>query len=258
MPLLAPLLAALLAQAQTPAAPAPVTWSGTAAVGVISLTGNADTQTFSANAALQRKSTDWIWGFKASGAYGRASPAGGGDPQVTAMMASAEARGDRRFGDTLSLYLLLGVDADHLKSIEGRPVAELGVSQIWFDDKIGDFQKSTLRTDLGFRGGREYRFQYYPAQMDLPDVDMLAPRVGVFYRYAFTKDVIFSEEASALVNVVGDTSGRTLLTSTTKLSSHLTRTLSFGVGFAVNHDTQPPPPKVKTDTALTVGLEVGI
>ncbi len=258
MPLLASLLGALLAQ--TPVAPAPVTWAGTVTLGFISLTGNADTQTFSAAGAFQRKSPDWIWGFKASGAYGRATPATGGDAQVTAMMGSLEARGDRRFSDTLSLYLLLGLDADHLKSIEGRPIAELGVSQIWFDQKIGDFQKSTLRTDLGVRAGREYRFQYYPTQQDLPDVDMLAPRVGVFYRYAFTKDVIFTEEASALVNVInsGDTSGRTLLTSVTKLSSRLVGSLSLGVGFAVNHDTQPPPPKVKTDTALTVGLEVGI
>ena len=93
--------------------------------------------------------------------------------------------------------------------------------------------------------------QYYPTQADLPDVDLVAPRVGVAYRYAFTKDVIFAEEASAMVNVVGDTSGRVMLGSTTKLSSHLTSSVAFGVGFMISHDTQPPPPKVKTDTALT-------
>jgi putative salt-induced outer membrane protein YdiY len=248
------LLALLLAQA----APAPVTWTGTVALGLIALTGNSQTVTFSTNGAFERKSSEWIWGIKASAAYGRATPATGGESQVTALAGNLQARGDRRFTDTLSLYLLLGIDADHLKSIEGRPTAEPGLSQIWFDEKVGDLQKTTFKTDLGLRVGREYRFQYYPTQLDLPDVDMIAPRLGAAYRYAFTKDVIFTEEASALVNVIGDTSGRTLLSSTTKLSSHITTTVAFGVGFAVVHDTQPPPAKVKTDTALTVGLEVGI
>ena len=257
---LAPLLAALLAQAapETPAAPAPVTWTGTVNLGFISLTGNADTQTFSTGGKFERKSPDWIWGIKAAAAYGRAAPAGGGDSQVTALMADLEARGDRRFGSTLSLYLLLGVDSDHVKSIAWRPVGELGVSQLWLEEKEGDFIKHSLRTDLGLRVGREYRFQYYPTVADPPDVDMVAPRVGLAYRYAFTKDIIFTEDASALVNAVGDTSGRTLLSSTTKLSSHLTKTVAFGVGFTVNYDSQPPPTKVTTDTATTVGLEIGI
>jgi len=250
------LLALLLAQ--TPAAPAPVTWTGTAALGLIALTGNAQTVTFSTNGAFERKGPEWIWGVKASAAYGEGTPAGGGESQVTALAGSLQARGDRRFSETLSLYLLLGVDADHLKSIEARPVAELGLSQIWFLRKEGDLEKTSFKTDLGLRVGREYRFQYYPSQKDLPDVDVLAPRLGLAYRYAFTKDVIFTEEASALVNLIGDTSGRTILTSTSKLSSHITTTVAFGVGFVVTHDTQPPPPKVETDTALTVGLEVGI
>ena len=256
----APLVAALLAQAapETPAAPAPVTWTGTVALGFISFTGNSDAQTFSTTGKFERKSPDWIWGIKAAAAYGRATPAGGGDAQVTALMGSFEARGDRRFGSTLSLYLLLGIDADHVKSIRSRPVAELGVSQLWLEEKEGDFVKHSLRTDLGLRVGREYRHQYYPGEMNLENVDMVAPRVALAYRYAFSKDVIFTEEASALVNAVGTTSGRVLLTSTTKVSAHLTKTVAFGVGFTVNHDTQPPAPKVDTDTALTVGLEIGI
>lgn len=257
---LAPLLAALLAQAapETPAAPAPVTWTGTVNLGFISLTGNADTQTFSAGGKFERKSTDWIWGIKAAAAYGRGAPAGGGDAQVTALMADLEARGDRRFGSTLSLYLILGIDTDHVKSIEARPVAELGISQLWYEAKEGDFVQQSFRTDLGFRAGREYRFQYYPTPANIDDVDMLAPRVGLAWRYAFTKDTIFTEEASALVNAIGDTSGRTLVTSTSKISSHLTKTVAFGVGFVVSYDSQPPPKKVDTDTALTVGLEIGI
>jgi hypothetical protein len=61
---------------------------------------------------------------------------------------------------------------------------------------------------------------------------------------------------SALGNVVGQ--ARLLFTSTSKLSSRLTEKVSLGVSFVVNDDTVPPKDKVPTDTALTIGLEVGI
>src|SRR5262249_31958931 len=150
------------------------------------------------------------------------------------------------------------IDADRLKSIEARRQAELGVGYIWFDEKEGDLQKTSFRTDLGMRAGREYRFQYYPTEQNIDDVDLLAPRLGIAYRYAFNKDVIFTEEASALLNVVGNDSGRWIQTSTTKLSSRLSGKISLGVGFTVTNDTHPAPGKVRLDTATTVGLEVGI
>ena len=240
------------------AAPNPVIWSGTVALGLIALTGNSQTITFSTNGAFERKSRDWIWGIKTFAAYGNNTAAGAGISTVTALAAGLQIRGDRRFSDVLSVYLLGGVDTDHLKSIESRPFGESGVSIIWFDEKIGDLEKSIFRTDLGFRYGHEYRFFYYgagaPARQD--GVDIVAPRVGAFYRYAISKDVIFSEDASALENLVGTT--RALVTSTTKLSSRLTEKVALGVGFAVNYDSAPPPLKVSTDTALTVSLEIGL
>ena len=240
------------------APPDPVIWSGTVALGLIALTGNAQTITFSTNGAFERKSPDWIWGIKTFAAYGNTTAAGAGSSTVTALAAGLQARGDRRFSDVLSVYLLAGADTDHLKSIESRPFGEGGVSIIWFDQKVGDLEKSTFKTDLGFRYGHEYRFLYYgagaPARQD--GVDIVAPRAGAFYRYAISKDVIFSEDASALENLVGTT--RALVTSTTKLSSRLTDKVALGVGFAVNYDSAPPPMKVSTDTALTVGLEIGL
>ena len=240
------------------APPHPVIWSGTVALGLIALTGNSQTITFSTNGAFERKSPDWITGIKTYAAYGNNTAAGSGSSTVTALAAGLQVRGDRRFSDVLSIYLLGGVDTDHLKSIESRPFGEAGVSIIWFDEKIGDLEKSTFKTDLGFRYGHEYRFLYYgagaPARQD--GVDIVAPRVGAFYRYAISKDVIFSEDASALENLVGTT--RALVTSTTKLSSRLTDKVALGVGFAVSYDSAPPPLKVNTDTALTVGLEIGL
>lgn len=267
MPMITALLGALVAQATpappAPAAnPAPVTWSGTVTLGLIALTGNSQTLTFSTNAGFERKSPEWIWGIKANAAYGQNTIAGQTEGQVTALAAGILARGDRRFTEQLSVYLLAGIDTDHVKSIEARPFGEVGISLIWFDTKEGDLQKSLFRTDLGFRYGREYRFQYYPVHVGpnqdpaFKEVDLVAPRVGAFFRYAINKDVIFTEEASALGNLVGE--ARLLFTSTTKLSSRLTEKVSLGVGFVLNDDTVPPKGKVPVDTALTIGLEIGI
>ena len=87
-------------------------------------------------------------------------------------------------------------------------------------------------------------------------MDIVAPRVGALLRYALNKDVIFSNEASVLGNLVGVS--RLLFTNTAKLSSRLTERVSLGVAFVINEDSVPPPGKVSVDTALTVGLEVGI
>ncbi len=261
------LLAALLAQPApaTPLVPPPAAqpaiWSGTVALSLIALTGNSRTLTFSTNGAFERKSPSWIWGIKAFGAYGRTAPGGEGPTEVTALNAGVEARGDRRLSQMISMYLLLGVDTDHLKSIEWRPFGEVGVGMIWWDEKVGDLQKSMFRTDLGFRYGREYRFQYYPVHIGPSDpafatVEIVAPRAGAVFRYAFNKDVIFTEDASALANVSGE--ARLLLVSTSKLTTRLAGRISFAVAFMVSDDTVPPQGKVPTDTALTVGIEIGI
>jgi hypothetical protein len=162
--------------------------------------------------------------------------------------------------DTTSVYLLAGVDADHLASIESRPVGEVGAAYIWFDLKQGDLAKTSLRTDLGFRYGREYRFQYYGpvapgASRNQGEVDIVAPRAGAAFRYAFSKDIIFTEDVSAALNVVDQT--RLLFSSTSKLATHLTQKVALGVSFVLTDDTAPAPGKVSLDTATTIGLEVG-
>lgn len=254
---------AAVAAPAAPAAPAkPVVWSGTVSLGLIALTGNSQTITFSTTGAFERKSPDWIWGIKAFGAYGQTTPGGATKSEVTALNAGIQARGDRRFTEALSLYLLAGIDTDHLKSIESRPFGEAGVGIIWWDEKVGDLQKSTFRTDLGFRYGREYRFQYYPVPVGptqdpaFASVEIVAPRIGAFFRYAINKDVIFTEDASALGNIVGE--ARLLFVSTSKITTRLTDKVSLGVAFTVNDDTVPPKGKVPADTALTVGIEIGI
>ncbi len=223
---------------------------------LISLTGNASTLTFSGTGSATRKWESWALGLKAFGTYGQSRPPESTESQVTALAAGAQVRGDRSLTKTVSAYLSTGGEANHVKSIEFLGFGEGGAGIVWVERAEGDLQKLLLRTDLGLRYAREYQFQYYPEPLDLPDRDLLGPKVGAVLKYALSKDIAIAEEAELLASLLGPS--RLLFSSTTKLSSRLTESVTLGVAFTLNSDSLPAPGKVSTDTALIVGLEVAL
>ncbi|MCP3145154.1 DUF481 domain-containing protein, partial [Pyxidicoccus xibeiensis] len=260
----APAAAAPAAPAEPATAAAPEAkkdvWDVTIGAGLISLTGNASTFTFSGLASAQRKTENWIYAFKAYSSYGRSRPPElEGDEslsEVVALNAGAELRGDRRFTQVLSGYLLGAVETDHVKSVESRTSGEGGLGVLWWDDKSPEGKVSYLRTDAAFRYAYETRFQYYPDRLDLEDVDLGGPRFGAVFRYGLSKNVVFKEDVEVIISVIGDT--RVLANSQTQLSVGLTEALSLGASFLVKHDSAPPAGKVNTDTALALNLEVAL
>src|SRR5512143_971461 len=85
--------AVLPARFEVPAAPAPVpapaapaksAWTGTVGLGLMSLTGNSRSITFTTNAAAERKSEDWIVGAKLLAAYGENRTASGAPAETVA------------------------------------------------------------------------------------------------------------------------------------------------------------------------------
>lgn len=230
-------------------------WTGTAALGMISLTGNSRSIAVNGTGSVERKSESWIFGMKAALAYGEAKAPGNSEWAVNALNASLQARGAYRFTERYSGYLLAGIDTDHLNSIEERPYGEAGVGILWLDEMQGDLSKLRLNTDIAFRYGRELRFQYYPTPENLPNVTIAAPRVGAAFRYALNKDVIFTEDAELLTDVSGD--ARWLITSMTKIAARLVNPLAISVAMQVKYDSLPATGKVNTDTALIFGVEAG-
>ena len=247
----------ICAQAPAAAAPAPPKWTGSVGFSLVSITGNATAVTLNGTGLAEYKTPEWIYGLKASATYGVSkAPTPDATSQVLALAGSLQARVDRRLNEMISAYLLGGAEADHVKSVEFRGIGEAGVGIIWFSEKEGDLEKLLFRTDLGFRYAHESRFQYYPTPMSLPAVELYAPKLGVAFRYAFSKEVKFLETAEVLPSVSGD--GRVMVNNLTKLTAHLIQALSASLGFTVNYDSVPAPGKVSTDTALSVGLEYEI
>jgi hypothetical protein len=247
----------------TPATPAeapPSTWSGLVNFSLISITGNATSVTLAGTGAVQLKTSDWIFGLKAAGAYGEAKPANS-DPnasaEVVALNASLQLRVDRKLSEMISAYVLGGAETDHVKSVEFRGIGEAGVAIYWINVKEADFTKWLLRTDVAFHYAHESRFQYYPSPtMSLPSATLYAPKLGVAFRYSLSKDIVFAEDAEFLPNVGGES--RFVINSLTKLTTRLVGQLNLAVGFTVNYDSAPAASKVPTDTTLSVGLEYKI
>jgi hypothetical protein len=250
--LAAALLLPTLARAEDPK---PAEWKGTVGAGLILMTGNSQTTTFTGSGAASRETMGWILSAKAAGAYGenRAAPAG---LQTNAYNAAGQLRLDRKIPEIWSVYLLGGLETDHIASVELRGLVEPGVSAQWIDVKEADWQKVGLRTDVGFRWATEKRYRYYPTPGEaLPGADLVAPRLGLAFRYAFSKEVFFTEDAEILPNVVGDS--RVLVKSLSKLSSRLGKSVTTGISYAVAHDSRPAVGKKKTDGILTAVVEVG-
>lgn len=239
-----------------PAAAPGAAWTGTVGLGLISLTGNSSTVTFTTSAAAERKSEHWILSGKLAAAYGQNRAAADGGTETVAEAAGLTLRLDRRFGPRYGAYVLGAAEADHVKSVEIRSTGEVGATVVWVDAKGPTGWATSLRTDLGFRIAEERRYQYFPtpAPADPPSVMLYAPRAGLAFRYALSKDVLFSEDAEILPNVVGES--RVVVNSLSKISTRLSRSLAFGVGFTVNHDSAPAEGKVATDTALALTLDV--
>ncbi len=246
------------------AKPAPDLWRGNVGFGLAYLTGNSQQLTVTAQGGADRNWGKWGIGLKANGAYGLSNPSAnisGSSTAVTARRATDLVRGDRSFGDGFaSIFVLGGLEFDHMKNIEARGYGEAGAGLTFFNTKQGDLEKVYLRLDLAMRAGYESRFQYFPAPAGVadPQIAILAPRAAIAFRYAFSKDVRFSEDLEFMPFLLQPTLGRLLINNTTKLNARLTESLSLSTALLINFDSDPPksiPARFPTDVALTVGVE---
>jgi len=253
-----------LAEAEKPPSP----WTTSTNLGLIFLSGNSSSITLNGRVAISYKTENWIFGGRVYGAYGRARLGGADNFSDIAMQGGADLRVDRRFNLMLSGYALSGIDFDHIRLIEARPFAELGTGVIWIDNKVGSAQKTLLSTDFGLRYAYESRFRYYPTATEiqslppedvpteprnLPNVQVVAPRAALVFRYMLTDGVTFGEDFEVLLNVIE--AKRFWVNSTTRILVRLNQVFSVSTALTFRHDSAPPEGAQKLDTMLSLGLD---
>lgn len=234
----------------------PDQWAGTVGLAFIYLQGSASTVTLNGTANLGRTWNGWSLDVRAGGAYGETRAASEGPPVLAALAGRAGVRGARDLTRTMSVFLGTAAETDHVKSLELRALWEGGAANEWWSVMEGDHQKVLLRSDLSILYGRELQYQYVPTPEDLPDRELLGPKLALIFRYALGRDVVLSEEADVLPSVLDEF--RALVSSRSKITAKLIAGLALGVAFELNYDSAPAVGKPRTDTALTVGVELAI
>jgi hypothetical protein len=239
-----------------PPAPGGAGWTGSVGLHLIALSGNSETLTVSTLGTASREWGPWKLGLKVTGAYGQTRVEDVAAAEVIALNALGQVRGDRKLTSVASVFLLGGAETDHVKSLEYRAFGEGGAAIAWVERKQGDDTVLMLRTDLGLRYAYDSRFQYYPTRAQLPDLTLVAPKLGLGFRYALNRNVALIEEAEVMTNVVGE--ARYLVNSLTRINARLTQSVAMNVGFELKHDSTPAEGKRPTDTILSVGVELAL
>lgn len=229
-----------------------VVWTGAVGAGLLALAGNSSAITTNATAALERRQEHWIIALKAGGTYGE-SRAVDETAQVLAQAASVLVRTDLRLNPQLSLYLAGGADLDRVKSIDWRATGESGLGYIFLNRMDGERQTLFLRLDAAFRYQYEARFQFFPTEENLDDVQLRAPRLALAFRSAPNTAWGLLQEVEVLANV-GES--RFLVNSLTKLSVTVLRRLALTSAVTVAYDSAPALGREPTDLTVSVGFEV--
>ncbi len=235
-------------------------WDLFANAGLTWSSGNVSSVSFVGAAGGIRKAKKTIITFKLFGGYGQATnapvaPATEGDTQVLLYNAGVTGQFDYRFNDMISAFVGAGVDTDHVKSVELRGYGDLGVGVLWLNVKAEKYQKVLLKTDLNLRVQPEERFQYYPTEQALPSAFLLGPRVAVNFRYAMSEGTFFAEDLEVIPNVIGDSAGRVLFNSNSKLAVSVAANVSVSASLSFKYDSQPAEGKKDLDTLVTFGLD---
>ena len=238
------------------AAPEPTAWKSTVSVGLVYVDGNAFGLTGNAVAAVERRSSGWVFAARSQGSYGMARGAGKAQREVSAASAAVQLRADRRHVPAFSSYVLALAETDHVKSIEWRPGLEVGTEWVPIERAEADRMRS-VRIDLGLRTAKEYRFQYYPERRDVADAPTsVTPRVALLYREHLSNEVAFAQDAEVLTSVTE--SGRSFVNTLSSLTARIAGELRAGVTLKVSFDSAPAPTKRQADSVLGLTFEYGL
>ena len=128
---------------------------------------------------------------------------------------------DRRFTPVVSGYLLAGAQTDHVKSVEVRGTGEAGAGIFWWDEKQPDGRLHLAAHGPGLPLLPRDALPVLPhADWTCRTWTWAAPAWAWPFSYGLSKDTVFTEEAEAIPNVLGD--ARVLVNSTSTLTVGLT------------------------------------
>ncbi len=233
---LAPLLALALpalAAADEPPKPPPL-WSGKAEVSYVATSGNSDTKTLGAAGETEYQPGPWSGKLKLE--FVRAEA----DGKENARSFAGLLRGARKLSARLETYAEGTYLENTFSGIDHRVAGEGGLAYLL----VGPEPHS-----LKFEGGIGYTKE---DRSNGDDRSFATGRLGLLYKWKFSKTAEFSEEASFTESFKDSKDWR--FANTASVSAGLTTVLSVKISHALQTLNEPVPGKKKTDTITSAAL----
>jgi putative salt-induced outer membrane protein len=231
-PLLALLLPAAVLADEAPKPP-PL-WSGKAEASYVATSGNSDTQTIGAAGEVEYQPLPWSG--KAKIEFIRAEA----DGQVNARSFAALLRGARKLTARLETYALGAYVENTFAGIDHRVAGEGGLAYLLLAP-----EPHTLKIESGIGYTKENR-------TNGDDRSFATGRVGILYKWKFSKTAEFSEEASFTESFKDSKDWR--FANAASVSASMTTVLSVKVSYVLQRLNEPVPGKKKTDTITSAAL----
>lgn len=224
---------AAAALAEEPPKPPPL-WSGKVEASYVATSGNSDTQTIGAAGEVEYQPLPWS--AKAKIEFVRAEA----DGQVNARSFGALLRGARKLSPRLETYAQGAYVENTFAGIDHRVAGEGGLAFLLIPP-----EPHSLKVESGLGYTKETR-------TDGDDHSFGTARVGLLYKWKFSKTADFSEEASWTESLKDSKDWR--FANAAAVSAGLTTVLSIKVSYVLQTLNEPVPGKKKTDTITSAAL----
>ena len=233
------LAAAPALRAEDPPKPPPL-WAGKAEASYVATSGNSDAKTLGLSA--EGEHTPGLWAFKLSVAYIHAET----DGVETAQAFEGILRGARKLTPRFELYAQGSYRENKFAGIDSQWAAEGGAAYQFLS---GD--PHFLKLESGFGYTKEDRIEE-PPPGNIVNHDFATWRIGLEYKWKFSKTGEFSEEASYTYDLNDSKDWR--FADKVSLTAGLTTVFSVKLSYAWVTLNEPVPGKDKTDTITSAAL----
>jgi putative salt-induced outer membrane protein len=212
----------------------PPLWSGKAEVSYVATSGNSDTKTL--GAAGEAEYQPGLWSGKLKLELVRAEAGG----KVNARSFAGLLRGARKLSLRLETYAQGTYLENTFAGIDRRLGGEAGLAYL-----LVVHDPHSLKAEGGLGYTKENR-------SNGDDRSFATGRLGLLYKWKFSKTAEFSEEASFTESLKDSKDWR--FGSATSLSASMTTVLSVKISYVIQTLNQPVPGKKKTDTITSAAL----
>lgn len=233
------LVSTAAAAAEEPPKPPPL-WAGKAEASYVATSGNSDAKTLGAAGELDYN--PGVWNFKTSLAFIRSES----DGVESARTFDGLLRGARKLSPRFEIYTQAGYHENKFSGIDHQWAGEAGAAYQFLS---GD--PHSLKVESGFGYTAEKRLLSGPPATT-EDRDFATARVGLEYKWKFSKTGELSEEASFTEDLSDSRDWR--FGDKVSLSAGLTTVLSVKLSYAWLTLNEPVPGKKKTDTITAAAL----